>query len=150
MGLLQLVRDSGSQSARIGRSAQPRYGVFGLDAESEARHESGDVRTAAALLATLGLAAVCWVVAIRRMNGMDMGVATTLGSFGFFVGVWVTMMEAMMLPGAARRSSEERVLMMGRERCRSSSRPTSLSGRSWAWRSTRCIGRTERSQPAWL
>ena len=101
MGLLQLVRDSGSQSARVGRSAQPRYGVFGLDAESEARHESGDVRTAAALLATLGLAAVCWVVAIRRMNGMDMGVATTLGSFGFFVGVWVTMMAAMMLPGAA-------------------------------------------------
>jgi predicted metal-binding membrane protein len=34
------------------------------------------------------------------MNGMDMGVATPLGSFGFFVGLWVWMMAAMMLPGA--------------------------------------------------
>jgi predicted metal-binding membrane protein len=31
---------------------------------------------------------------------MDMGVATRLGSFGFFVAVWVLMMAAMMLPGA--------------------------------------------------
>jgi hypothetical protein len=45
--------------------------------------------TAAALTATLGLAAASWVVAIRQMNGMDMGVATRLGSFAFFVGLWV-------------------------------------------------------------
>ena len=57
--------------------------------------------TAAALTATLGLAAVSWVVAVREMNGMDMGVATRLGSFGFFIVVWVSMMAAMMLPGAA-------------------------------------------------
>ena len=54
-----------------------------------------------ALTATLGLGAACWVVAVRQMNGMDMGVATRLGSFGFFVGLWVSMMAAMMLPGAA-------------------------------------------------
>jgi predicted metal-binding membrane protein len=35
------------------------------------------------------------------MNGMDMGVATRLGSFAFFVALWVSMMAAMMLPGAA-------------------------------------------------
>jgi predicted metal-binding membrane protein len=35
------------------------------------------------------------------MNGMDMGVATRLGSFAFFAAVWVSMMAAMMLPGAA-------------------------------------------------
>jgi predicted metal-binding membrane protein len=35
------------------------------------------------------------------MNGMDMGVATALGSFAFFIAVWVSMMAAMMLPGAA-------------------------------------------------
>ena len=57
--------------------------------------------TAAALTATLGLAAASWVVALRQVNGMDMGVATELGSFGSFIGVWVTMMAAMMLPGAA-------------------------------------------------
>ena len=45
--------------------------------------------TAAALAATLGLAAASWVVAVRQMNGMDMGVATQLGSFAFFVALWV-------------------------------------------------------------
>jgi predicted metal-binding membrane protein len=57
--------------------------------------------TAAALTATLGLAAASWVVAVQQMNGMDMGVATQLGSFAFFVVLWVSMMAAMMLPGAA-------------------------------------------------
>jgi predicted metal-binding membrane protein len=57
--------------------------------------------TAAALTATLGLAAASWVVAVRQMNGMDMGVATRVGSFAFFVALWVSMMAAMMLPGAA-------------------------------------------------
>jgi predicted metal-binding membrane protein len=57
--------------------------------------------TAAALAATLGLATAAWVVAVRQMKGMDMGVATELGSFAFFVALWVTMMAAMMLPGAA-------------------------------------------------
>jgi predicted metal-binding membrane protein len=55
----------------------------------------------AALAATLGLAAASWVVAVRQMKGMNMGVATRLGSFAFFVALWVSMMAAMMLPGAA-------------------------------------------------
>jgi predicted metal-binding membrane protein len=57
--------------------------------------------TAAALTTTLALAAVCWIVAIRQMTGMDMGTATRLGSFAFFIALWVPMMAAMMLPGAA-------------------------------------------------
>ena len=56
---------------------------------------------AAALAVTLGVAAVCWVISVRQMTGMNMGVATQLGSFGFFAVVWVAMMAAMMLPGAA-------------------------------------------------
>jgi len=56
----------------------------------------------AALAATLGLAAASWVIAVWQMHGMDMGVATRLGSFAFFIAVWVVMMAAMMLPGAAR------------------------------------------------
>jgi len=56
---------------------------------------------AVALTATLGLAAAAWVVALRQMNGMDMGVAAQLGSFAFFIALWVPMMAAMMLPGAA-------------------------------------------------
>ena len=54
----------------------------------------------AAFTATLGLAAASWAVAVKQMNGMDMGVATELGSFTFFVALWVSMMAAMMLPGA--------------------------------------------------
>jgi predicted metal-binding membrane protein len=50
---------------------------------------------------TLGIAGASWVVAVRQMSGMDMGVATQLGSFGFFAVLWVVMMAAMMLPGAA-------------------------------------------------
>src|SRR5215470_19079746 len=56
---------------------------------------------AAALTATLGLAAVAWGVAARQMNGMDMGTESSLGSVAFFAALWVPMMAAMMLPGAA-------------------------------------------------
>src|SRR5438309_10153745 len=57
--------------------------------------------TRTALAATLGLAAAAWVVTVRQMHGMDMGVATQLGSFAFFVALWAAMMAAMMLPGLA-------------------------------------------------
>src|SRR5260370_10454778 len=57
--------------------------------------KSSAAATAAALTATLGLPAVAWVTALRLLHGMDMGVATGLGSFGFFVALWVSMMAAM-------------------------------------------------------
>ena len=53
------------------------------------------------LAATLGVAAACWAATAWLMDGMDMGVATRPGAFGFFAAAWVTMMAAMMLPGAA-------------------------------------------------
>jgi predicted metal-binding membrane protein len=62
---------------------------------------AGTGATTATATATLGIAAACWVVAVRQMNGMDMGAATRLGSFAFFIALWVAMMAAMMLPGAA-------------------------------------------------
>ena len=45
--------------------------------------------TAAVLAATLGLAAASWGIAVWQMHGMDMGVATRLGSFASFIAVWV-------------------------------------------------------------
>jgi predicted metal-binding membrane protein len=57
-------------------------------------------QTTVALAVTLGLAAVCWALAVWQMTGMNMGVATNLGSFAFFTAVWLPMMAAMMLPGA--------------------------------------------------
>jgi predicted metal-binding membrane protein len=52
------------------------------------------------VVATLGVASVCWVVSVRLMTGMNMGVMTQLGSFWSFAAVWLAMMTAMMLPGA--------------------------------------------------
>ena len=46
----------------------------------------------------LAVAGGCWAVTVERMKGMDMGPGTDMGSVGWFAGVWVTMMAAMMLP----------------------------------------------------
>jgi predicted metal-binding membrane protein len=56
------------------------------------------VLTVAALLA---VALVTWAVTIERMRGMDEGPGTDLGALGWFIGVWVTMTAAMMLPSTA-------------------------------------------------
>jgi predicted metal-binding membrane protein len=46
-------------------------------------------------------ALLAWVVTYQRMHGMDAGPGTDLGALGWYVGVWVTMMAAMMLPSVA-------------------------------------------------
>ncbi len=56
--------------------------------------------SAAAVISTLALAAVGWIVTVSRMSGMDMGPGTDLGSFRFFAGTWTAMMAGMMLPSA--------------------------------------------------
>jgi predicted metal-binding membrane protein len=55
--------------------------------------------TVAVLL--LAAALVTWIVTVRRMRGMDAGPGTDLGGLGWYVGIWVTMMAAMMFPSAA-------------------------------------------------
>jgi predicted metal-binding membrane protein len=87
--------------ASLGSSRSIRYRTYATpSSRSAVMTSAGATATAPALTATLGLAAASWVVAVRQMNGMDMGVATELGSFTFFVALWVSMMAAMMLPGA--------------------------------------------------
>ncbi len=49
----------------------------------------------------LVLAGVGWVVTDERMAGMDAGPGTDPGELGFYVGVWVVMMAAMMFPSIA-------------------------------------------------
>jgi predicted metal-binding membrane protein len=56
------------------------------------------MRTRAAVLA---VAAAGWAIVLARMQDMDRGPGTTLGTLGFFVATWVAMMAAMMLPSAA-------------------------------------------------
>ena len=47
------------------------------------------------------LAVVAWAVTAERMDGMDGGPGTHLGTLGFFVSTWVVMMAAMMFPSIA-------------------------------------------------
>ncbi len=49
----------------------------------------------------LGAALVAWALTVARMRGMDAGPGTALGGLGWYLGVWVTMMAAMMLPAVA-------------------------------------------------
>jgi predicted metal-binding membrane protein len=49
----------------------------------------------------LGGALTAWLVTVARMRGMDAGPGTDLGGLGWYAGVWVTMMAAMMLPSVA-------------------------------------------------
>jgi predicted metal-binding membrane protein len=46
-------------------------------------------------------AAAAWAVTVDRMRGMDDGPGTDLGGLGWYLGIWVTMMAAMMLPSVA-------------------------------------------------
>ena len=62
----------------------------------------------AAVRARLGLIALLFAIAgagwwstVDRMRGMDDGPWTELGTFGWFLGVWVVMMAAMMFPSVA-------------------------------------------------
>ena len=47
------------------------------------------------------LAAIGWWWTVDRMEGMDDGPWTALGTLGWFLGVWVVMMAAMMFPSLA-------------------------------------------------
>jgi predicted metal-binding membrane protein len=49
----------------------------------------------------LVLAVLAWWSTIDRMRGMDSGFATNPGTLGWFLGVWIVMMAAMMLPSVA-------------------------------------------------
>jgi predicted metal-binding membrane protein len=57
------------------------------------------VRARLGLVALLfALAALAWWLTVDRMRGMDEGPGTDLGTLGWFLGVWVVMMAAMMFP----------------------------------------------------
>jgi predicted metal-binding membrane protein len=68
----------------------------------ERRQSLAAVRARLGLVALLFvLAALAWWTTAVRMAGMDAGPGTDLGALGWFVGVWVVMMAAMMLPSLA-------------------------------------------------
>jgi predicted metal-binding membrane protein len=76
---------------------------------TDTRSERGELAAAFAavrgrlglVMLLLGLAAVAWWSTVDRMAGMDAGPGTDLGALGWFLGVWVVMMAAMMFPSLA-------------------------------------------------
>ncbi|HUE27576.1 MAG TPA: DUF2182 domain-containing protein [Solirubrobacteraceae bacterium] len=81
--------------------------VAGLLSDAGADHRElaaafAAVRSRLGLVALLlALAAVGWWSTANQMAGMDAGPGTDLGAIGWFLGVWVVMMAAMMLPSLA-------------------------------------------------
>ena len=70
--------------------------------QRELRAAFAAIRTRLGLVALLlALAAVGWWSTADRMAGMDAGPGTDLGALGWFLGVWVVMMAAMMFPSLA-------------------------------------------------
>ena len=53
------------------------------------------------VIVLLALAGVGWWWTVGQMRGMDDGPWTALGTFGWFLSVWVVMMAAMMFPSVA-------------------------------------------------
>ena len=47
------------------------------------------------------LAVLAWWFTVDRMRGMDAGPGTALGTLAWFLGIWLVMMAAMMLPSVA-------------------------------------------------
>ena len=71
-------------------------------AEARPRPAFAATRAQLGLVAALfALAAVGWWWTVGRMRGMDEGPWTGLGTLGWFLGVWVVMMAAMMFPSVA-------------------------------------------------
>ncbi len=48
-----------------------------------------------------GLAGLSWWWTVYQMRGMDDGPWTALGTFGWFLGIWIVMMAAMMFPSVS-------------------------------------------------
>jgi predicted metal-binding membrane protein len=85
-------------------------GISAAQSPALASHAAGNelgeafvaVRTRLGLVALLfALAALAWWSTAERMAGMDAGPGTDLGALGWFLGVWVVMMAAMMFPSVS-------------------------------------------------
>src|SRR3954452_8904006 len=74
-------------------STVPGRGLSPVYAAARAR-----IGLVAALFAVAGIG---WVWTAHEMRGMDSGPWTSLGGLGWFIGVWVVMMAAMMFPSVA-------------------------------------------------
>ncbi len=100
LSLLELALRVGGVSATGSLIAAPGDTERGDRGELAAAFAAVRARLGVVLL-LLVLAAVAWWSTIDRMAGMDAGPGTDLGALGWFLGVWVVMMAAMMFPSLA-------------------------------------------------
>ncbi len=96
-----------SRGSRPPNSPGPLEPVI-AEAAEQARSDPGPAAALAAARARIGLIAVLFALAgigwwwtIEQMRGMDEGPWTALGALGWFLGVWIVMMAAMMFPSVA-------------------------------------------------
>src|SRR5262249_12030470 len=105
-------------------------GVGSADGSQWARRTAVTARTASSwsapfnavawAAALVALALTAWNLTASGMRGMDSGPGTDLGGLGWYLGIWVTMMAAMMLPSVApmvlffARVSQEREILRAR------------------------------------
>src|SRR3954453_18616856 len=104
------MRSASSTRARQGsrRQASPGPPEHVMAAHDHPAGRAGPGPAFAAARARLGLvallltlAAVGWWWTVDRMQGMDGGPWTSLGTLGWFLGIWAVMMAAMMFPSLA-------------------------------------------------
>jgi predicted metal-binding membrane protein len=62
------------------------------------------------VLVLIGAAGLAWWSTAVRMSGMNAGPGTSLGRFGWFMGVWAVMMAAMMMPSLAPTAATQAAL----------------------------------------
>ena len=83
-------------------AATPSAPEGGIEARAGLGPAFAAARARLGLVAALfALAAIAWWSTAGRMQGMDEGPGTALGALGWFLGVWVVMMAAMMFPSVS-------------------------------------------------
>jgi predicted metal-binding membrane protein len=69
-----------------------------MSAGKERRMKEHQMTRGGTTIVLVAGAAAAWAVTVDRMRGMDAGPGTDLGGLGWYLGIWVTMTAAMMLP----------------------------------------------------
>jgi predicted metal-binding membrane protein len=87
--------------ASCGDEFSPNGTSIGDEREKEPRMMDHLIARSRTTIVLVAGAVVAWAVTVDRMRGMDAGPGTDLGGLGWYLGIWVTMTAAMMLPSAA-------------------------------------------------
>src|SRR5947199_9629508 len=88
-------------AASRGDEFSPTGTSIGDEREKEPRMTKHLIARSRTTIVLVAGAVAAWALTVDRMRGMDAGPGTDLGGLGWYLGVWVAMTAAMMLPSAA-------------------------------------------------